>query len=131
MSSEILTFFEALRLLKEWSIILLIIQAAIHIAIIFIIAFVDVQSIEKVRKLLIYTLVFSTLSILVGLNVIGTIPWSTQALPGLVAKYHDIYKFPNYIGIPIWVLAFSQHIFFILTMVCLMVFSYTFLSYRR
>jgi len=131
MPSEILTYFEALRLLKEWSTILLTIQAGILISLIFIGAYLDIETIGKVRKLLIYTLVFSTLSILVGLNVIGTIPWSTQAIAGLVAKYHDIYQFPNYIGIPIWVLAFGQHIFFIFTMVFLMAFAYTLLRGRR
>jgi hypothetical protein len=131
MSSEIVTYFEALRLLKEWSTVLLALQAGILIALIFIGAHLDIKTIEKVRKLLIYTMAFSVLSILVGLNVIGTIPWSTQALSGLVAKYHDIYQFPNYIGIPIWVLAFGQHIFFICAMVLLMAFAYTFLKGRR
>jgi hypothetical protein len=111
VGNELLPYFEALKLLKEWSTTLLVLQTGILTAVG---AFIDKAKLKDGRLSLIASMIFFAASVVIALNVIGTIPWATQRLPELVAKYHDIYKFPNYIGIPIWVLAFGQHTCFII-----------------
>lgn len=111
MPDPIQPYLEALKLLKEWSSTLLVLQTGILAAIG---GFIDKDKIKKGNRLIITSMFFFSASILMALHVIGTIPWSAQKLPELVAKYKDIYQFPNFLGIPIWFLAFGQHIFFIL-----------------
>ena len=124
MSTELLPYFEALNLLMDWCTVLLIIQTAIFITLIIIAMHLEEEKHKKIRISIIITVIFSALSILIGLNVLGTIPWSTQNLLSMVTKYHDIYQFRNYIGVPIWVIAFGQHVFFFLSMISLVLFIY-------
>jgi len=123
MPNEVLPYYEALLFLKHWSTVLLIIQTAILIVFCFLTCQQNNDMRSRSRTFFIFTLVFSALSVLVGLNVIGTMPWSVQALPLLVTKYHDIYQFPNYVGIPIWLIAFGQHFFAVLAVACLLVYA--------
>lgn len=127
MENSIIPYFEALKLLKDWSAILLTLQTIIFIYLTSVCLLVDNEKLLRVKYWLITSLTFSALSIVISLNVIGTIPWSIQNLPNLVTQYHNIYQFTNFIGIPIWVLAFGQHVCFIFALVCLMVFIYRFL----
>ena len=56
-------------------------------------------------------------SMLVSAHVIGAIPHIVQRLPELILNQKDIYRMHNYFGIPIWILAFAQHILFVVGMV--------------
>ncbi len=126
MANSITPYLEALKFLKDWSTILLTLQTVIFIFLTCIYLFFENEKLKRVRSWLIAALTFSVLSILIALNVIGTIPWSIQNLSNLESQYHNIYQFPNYIGIPIWVLAFSQHICFIFAIICFMILIYKF-----
>ena len=126
MASSVLPYFEALKLLKAWSTILLTLQAVLFIFLACACLFMKNEKLRPMERWMTASILFSALSIVIALNVIGTIPWSVQSLPDFATKYHNIYQFPNYIGIPIWTLAFGQHIFFIFAMFCLMVFLYKF-----
>ncbi len=116
MDNSILPYFEALKLLKEWSTTLLVLQTGILAAIGAFMEKAKLKELKDGRKALITSLFFFALSIVFALFVIGTIPWQTQQLAERVNIYHDIYQFPNYIGIPIKVLAFGQHAFFLLAL---------------
>lgn len=131
MPSNILPYLEALRFLWDWSAILLILQTCIFIAMTFIAIKFKFEASNIAKSALTFTIVFSALSILIGLNVIGTIPWSVQALPSLSIKYHDIYQYPNYIGIHLWIIAFGQHIFFVLAIISLVFFVCLYLKDKR
>lgn len=126
MASSVLPYLEALKLLKGWSVTLLTLQTVIFILLACGCLFMDNEKLRRFRSWLTASVTFSALSIVIALNVIGTIPWSTQSLPELATRYQNIYQFPNYIGIPIWMLAFGQHICFLFAMFCLMVFIYRF-----
>jgi hypothetical protein len=120
MQSSILPFLEALKFLRTWSITLLIIQLVIFVILASACLFVDIEKLKPGRFWLTAAITFSALSLIIALNVIGTLPWSVQNLPDLIVNYHNIYQFPNYLGIPIWMLAFGQHIFLLLAVLCLM-----------
>jgi len=117
MANIIVPYSEALRFLRDWSAILLLLQTLIFVALVFICVFDKNRELRKGLLCLISSLTFWAFSIVIALNVIGTIPWSAQHLPELVDKYHNIYDFPNYIGIPIWILASVQHICFLFGMI--------------
>lgn len=117
-------YFEALKRLEEWSITVLVLQVIVFIVLASLCLFIDNNKIAKVRLWLTASVTFSAISILFALNVIGTIPWSTQRLPELSIKYQSIYQFPNYIGIPIWILAFSQHISFLFALLSFIIILY-------
>lgn len=124
-------YLEALQMLQYWSSVLLAIQTGLLIALLFITAQLGTEISNTIRTALIITVINSAISVLIGLNVIGTIPWSTQNLLSMVIKYHDIYQFQNYIGIPIWIIAFGQHIFFFLSIVSLVFYIYALLSEKK
>jgi hypothetical protein len=102
-------FFEALKLLKEWSTALVVIQTG---AIAVLGGLVKDGKILGSFSWLTTSLVCFLASILIAANVIGAIPPIVQKLPELVDKYGDIYKMRNYLGIPLWMLAFMEHILF-------------------
>lgn len=120
MPIEIIPYLEAFKFLKDWSCSLLLIQVALLITLILIKPSIDENKNHKVSFFLFLSIVFSIFSILIGLNVIGTIPWSIQNINELVKNYGDIYQFPNFFGIKIWVIAFGQHINSALSLCCLL-----------
>jgi hypothetical protein len=120
LKEELQPYLEALKLLKEWSSTLLILQTGILAAVG---AFLDKAKIAEGRRWLIASLIFFTVSIVIALNVIGMIPWLTQKLPDYAIRYKDIYQFPDYIGIPVWVLTFGQHLSFLAALVSFLVFA--------
>lgn len=126
MESTALPYLEALKFLKGWSVTLLAIGTAVFLSLVIVCLLIENERMARIRTWLTASLTFWALSIVIALNVVGTIPWSTQRLPELAVKYHDIYQFPNYIGIPLWMLAFGQHMFFFLAILCLMVVIYIF-----
>lgn len=131
MKNELLPYLEALNFLKDWSTILLIIASGLFAILLVMGMYLDKTKLEKGRLWLSASLAFFALSTLIALNVIGTIPWSTQRLPELVGQYHDIYQFPNYAGVPIWIIAFGQHTSFIVGMICIVVFLYISFAKRK
>lgn len=110
VSDTISYHYKAIELLKHWSSMLQLIETLIFIAIIVLMVFGNQELTRKCWRSLFAALFFTVLSIVFGLNVLGTLPWSTQQLPRLSGIYGDIYQFPNYFGIRIWVIAFSQHL---------------------
>jgi len=70
-------YLEALKLLKDWSSTLLVLQTGILAAIG---GFIDKDKIKRGNRLIITSMLFFSASILMALHVIGTIPWSTQKL---------------------------------------------------
>jgi hypothetical protein len=101
--------FEALKLLKEWSTALVVIQTG---AMAVLGGLLKNGSVGEAKIWLAISLACFLASILVAANVIGAIPPIVQKLPELVPKYGDIYKMRNFLGIPVWVLAFGEHLFF-------------------
>lgn len=100
---------EAFKLLKEWSTALVVVQSG---------AIAVIGALLKESNTVIelpyfgLSLICFVGSILVSAHVVGTIPYNVQRLPELILKQKDIYRMRNYIGIPIWVLAFVQHLLF-------------------
>ncbi|MCK9377557.1 MAG: hypothetical protein M0P73_15570 [Syntrophobacterales bacterium] len=113
--------FEAIKLLKEWSTALVVIQSG-ALAIIGNI----LKNGDTVNHLnwIFVSMVSFLASILVAVNVIGAIPPIVQRLPKLVESCDDIYKMKNYLGIPLWILAFFQHILFFSGILCFVWFIY-------
>lgn len=124
MDDTMLPYLEALKLLRGWSTTLLAIQTVFVIFLSVIGVLFENDRTRKGCRPLYTSLAFFVLSVIVALNVIGTIPWSTQRLPNLVTVYHDIYQFPNYLGVPIWILAFCQHMCFLLGLLSFAYFVY-------
>lgn len=114
MESKYEPFHEALKLLKEWSTALVVIQTG---AMAVLGGLVKNGVKADAFPWLVTSLVCFLVSILVAAHVIGAIPPIMQKLPELVERYGDIYKMPNFFRIPIWVLAFSEHILFIVGLV--------------
>lgn len=113
--------FEAIKLLKEWSTALVVIQSG-ALAIIGNI----LKNGDNVDH---FSWIFASMvsflaSILVAANVIGGIPPIVQRLPKLVDSCDDIYKMKNYLGIPLWILAFFQHILFFAGILCFVWYIY-------
>jgi hypothetical protein len=122
MTYSVQFYLDALKVLNNWSVTLLILQVVFFISAACICLFLDDEKLNNYRSWLNASVTFSVLSIIIALNVIGTLPWSIQRLPELSMKYQNIYQFPNYIGIPIWMLAFGQHLFFVLSLLCIAVY---------
>lgn len=122
MTYSLQLYLDALKILNNWSVTLLILQFAIFITHVFICLFLYDDKFDDYRFWLNASLTFSALSIIIALNVIGTLPWSIQRLPELSMKYQNIYQFPNYIGIPIWMLAFGQHLFFVFSLLSITIY---------
>lgn len=122
MTYSVQFYLDALKILNNWSATLLILQVVIFITLACICLFLDGEKLDNYRSWLNASVTFSSFSIIIALNVIGTLPWSIQRLPELSMKYQNIYQFPNYIGIPIWILAFGQHLFFVLSLLCITVY---------
>ena len=109
MEHKIQPYFEALNLLKQWSTALVVTQTG---AMAVLGGLLKNTSGLTAQPWLATCIVSFLASILVAANVIGAIPPIVQKLPALVEEYNDIYKMPNYFGIPLWVLAFFQHLLF-------------------
>lgn len=101
--------FEAFKLLKEWSTALVVVQSG---AIAVLGGMLKETNQGDHFPWLAVSLAGFLCSILISANVIGAIPYIVQRLPELIVKQKDIYRMRNYIGIPIWVLAFAQHLLF-------------------
>jgi hypothetical protein len=102
-------FHEALKLLKEWSTALVVIQTG---AMAVLGGLVKDGVKPDAFPWLVTSLICFILSILVAAHVIGAMPPIMQKLPEKVEQYGDIYKMQNYLHIPIGILAFSEHILF-------------------
>ncbi|XCN72667.1 MAG: hypothetical protein Q3M24_20610 [Candidatus Electrothrix aestuarii] len=124
MTTELFPYLEAFNFLKDWCLTLLMIQTVIFISLFFYFIQKKEVSAKKHDKYILIALLFSSISIIVGLNVIGTIPWSLQNIDDLVNEYKDIYQFPNYLGVKIWIIAFCQHVSFIISMVFILFFVF-------
>jgi len=131
MNDPISYHYKALELIKHWSSLLQIIETLIMVSIIFIVALAKNEYNKKSRRSLFLASLFTILSIIIGLNVLGTLPWVTQSLPQLAITYSDVYQYPNYIGIPIWILAFAQHLMSVLGMCCLIYFVFSSLNNQK
>jgi len=101
MNESVEIFKESLKVLGMWSTVLICLGTIVLLSL------SNQNNSDKIIKL---SLICSVASLLIGLNVIGTIPWSIQNIVLFASQYNDIYQFPNYFGIKIWVLAFCQHI---------------------
>src|SRR5687767_7468063 len=101
--------FEALKLLKEWSTALVLIQTG---------AMTILGSVLKgdnaENPFLRATFVFFLASIMVAAHVIGAIPDIVQNLREKMQEQRDIYKMRNRFGISLAWLATAEHIFFAL-----------------
>lgn len=122
MPQDLLPMFEAMKLLKEWSQMLVVAQTGMITAIA---AFVQSPSSLRSRRWLWTSLLCFGVSIIVALNVVGTIPWLTQQLPNLAQHGGDIYQFRNWLGIKVYVLATGQHLSFVAGLACFLVFLMT------
>jgi hypothetical protein len=99
---------ESLKVLKDWSMALVVVQSG---ALAVLGGLLKGGEIIIITPWLLASVFFFVASILVAANVIGAIPPIIQRLPEMLERYNDIYKMPNYLGIPLWVLAFTQHVF--------------------
>jgi len=101
--------FEALKLLKEWSTALVVVQTG-TLALLG-----SLLQAGKVREStwLAVALACFVVSMLFAANVLGAIPGLVQDLPQLVERHGDIYRMRNRIGIPLTVLALGEHTFFV------------------
>ena len=124
MDKQELFCVEALHRLQEWCFALLGIETTLLILLVVICVFGNRDQVVRSRDKGLWSIALIGLSIIVGFNLIGTIPWSTQKIHVLLSPSYDIYRFPNYIGIPIWLIAFSQHVLTLLGMIV----GYIFLS---
>jgi len=106
---------EALKFLKEWSTAIVVVESAILAVLGGMLK--DSNIVAGNRTLLALGLTAIIISIFFCANVIGAIPPITQFLPENVRKYKDIYKMRNYAGVPLWILAFFQHLFALLGIV--------------
>lgn len=102
-------YLEALRFLKEWSTAIVVVESAVLAVLGGMLK--DANIVEGNRTLFALGLFSIIISIFFCANVIGAIPPITQFLPENVKKHKDIYKMRNYAGVPLWILAFFQHIF--------------------
>jgi hypothetical protein len=121
MESKYEPFHEALKLLKEWSTALVVIQTG---AMAVLGGLVKDGVNTDAFPWLVTSLVCFLVSILVAAHVTGAIPPIMQKLPELVERYGDIYKMPNYFRIPLGVLAFSEHILFAVGLGCFGIFVF-------
>ena len=100
---------EALKLLKEWSTALVVIQTA---AIAVLGGIVKDGNVGLAKPWLGVAFVCFLISILVAANLIGAMPRIVQNLETLVKRHGDIYRMRNALGIPLTVLALLEHLFF-------------------
>ena len=112
MNESVEIFRESLRILGMWSTVLVSLGTVV---------FLSLSNKKSRSKIVKFSLFCSVASLLIGVNVIGTIPWSIQNIVLFASQYHDIYQFPNYFGIKIWFLAFSQHITFAISLIGLLI----------
>jgi len=119
-----ITFLEALRTLKEWSILIIGIQTVLFIVLLSIAAFGNREQVRQCRNKINRSVLCAALSIIVGFNVVGTIPWSTQHISEFAAVYGDIYQFKNYLNIKIWIIAFTQHMLAVAAIVYVLMLVY-------
>lgn len=124
ITKELFPYIAAFNFLKDWSVTLLALQTVIFTSFILYFILRKESTSQKHDQYILIALLFSSISIIVGLNVIGTIPWSIQNINNFVREYKDIYQFPNYLGIKIWIIAFCQHISFIISMVFILFFLF-------
>lgn len=103
--------FEALKLLKEWSTALVVVQSG---AMAVIGSMVKDGNVGTAKPYLAMAIICFLFSILVAANVVGAIPKIAQNLPVLVERYGDIYKMRNSFGIPLTCLALAEHLLFAL-----------------
>jgi hypothetical protein len=99
---------EALKLLKEWSTSLVLVQCG-ALAVIGGIIRNPIDS--NNRKWLSISAVCFLLSIISSASVVGAIPYIVEKLPYNINEYNDIYHIRNYLGIPLYVFTTGQHIF--------------------
>jgi hypothetical protein len=110
-------FLEALKTLKEWSVLLIGIQLIMLVVMFVIATFGKREYVCNCRKYIFRSCLFSIISIVVGVNLVGTIPWSIQHISTFIDSYGDIYQFKNYLGIRLWTIAFTQHILAVISFV--------------
>jgi hypothetical protein len=120
MDKELLPYAEALKLLQDWSKTSLVLEGAILTTLG---AFIDKKRVERGRVWLLSSLGLFVVSMMVALNVLGMIPDMMQQLPE-VARQKDMYKFRNRAGIPLVILATSQHVFTALALGCFFLFVF-------
>lgn len=122
---------KALELLRHWSSMLEVIEMMIFISIIVLVVFANQEILSRCWRSLFAAIFFTVFSIISGLNVLGTLPWIVQQLPSLSGIHGDIYQFHNYIGIPIWVIAFAQHLNAVIGLAWLLCFIFFYLKRER
>lgn len=122
MPQDLMPMLEAMKLLKEWSQMLVVAQTGMLAVIA---AFVRMPCPPRSRRWLSGSILFFVLSVIIALNVVGTIPWLIQQLPELARKGNDIYQFRNWVGIKVWLLAMGQHLSFVVGLVCFLVYLIT------
>lgn len=121
MDEKISPYFECLKLLKDWSTGLVFVQTG---AIAVFGGLAQKDSFEP-NWMFGGALICFLLSIAFAANVVGVIAYRMQYLPDLVQQYPDnIYRIRNYFRIPLWVLAFLEHAFFVFGITFLGAFLY-------
>lgn len=121
MQDKLLASIEAFKILKEWSCLLITIQTAIFVVLAAVVVFGNKQNNIRCSKYLNISIILTSASIVIGFNVVGTIPWSLQNIYVLLPKYGNIYQLPNYIDIPLWFIAFMQHLFTVLAIISVVI----------
>jgi hypothetical protein len=114
--------FEAIRLLKEWSTAIVVVQSGALAVIGGLIKDGSFNSAEVVW--LIISVCSFIISIVFAANVIGALPLIVEELSDNINKYKSIYKIRNFIGIPLWFLAFLQHLFAVIGLISFGYFIY-------
>jgi len=100
---------EALKLLKEWSTALVVVQTG---AMAVLGGLIKDSKMMSVKPWISISLGCFLASILITANVIGAIPGMVQQLSESTKNNRDIYQMRNYFGIPLWIFALCQHLFF-------------------
>lgn len=121
MDDKTKSYFECLKLLKEWSTGLVFVQTG---AIAVFGGLVQKDGFQS-NWMFGISLICFLLSIVFAANVVGGIAFRMQYLPDLVERYPDnIYRMKNYFGIPLWLLGLLEHVFFIFGIAFLGLFLY-------
>ncbi len=109
LNERIIYAEKALKFLQGWSGFLALIQIAVLTVLM---VARNNSAVHSTNTALMISVICFLLSVFLSANVIGAIPPIMQRLPEHVVKYSDIYQIRNYFMIPLWMLAFLEHIFF-------------------
>jgi hypothetical protein len=108
---------EALKMLKEWSSLLLSLQAGL-LTLLEIFA----KPSQQTTSFTIFVIAFA-ISVVIAANVVGAIPSMIQRLGD--EPVGDIYQMQNRWGLRLGLLAFGQHLFFVIGVASLAVYFLT------